>query len=87
MRHPLERIVRLRPVTSKGAAKVATAKRRLPAWDGESWRVKQERPAVNSSDRAGPWVLVEPADDGCTDWLNRWVSLTDDEDFEVQPNA
>ena len=86
-RHPLERIVRLQPTTRKGANKVETAKRRLPDWDGESWRVKHEKNAVNFSDRSGPWALVEPAADGCTDWLNRWVSLSDDTDFVLQPNA
>ena len=87
MRHPLERIVRLRPTTRNGSNKIATAICRLPAWDGESWRVKAQKQTVNFSDRSGPWALVEPAADGNTDWLNRWISLTDDADFEVQPNA
>lgn len=86
-RHPLERIVSLRPITRNGANKVATAKRRLSDWDGESWRVKQERQSVNFSDRAGPWALVEPMTEQDTGWLNRWVSLSDDADFQVQANA
>ena len=83
----LGRIVSLHPTTRNGTNKVAAVKRRFPRWDGRTWRVKAERQAVSFSNRSGPWALVEPAVDGYTALLNRWISLTDDADFNVQANA
>lgn len=71
----------------KGKNRLADAQRRLPKWDGKTWRVSQEKASVVFSGAQGPWVRVTPNTDENTDWCSRWVNLREDDNFTVTANA
>lgn len=71
----------------KGKNRLAEAVRRLPNWDGKTWRVVQEKKRVSFSSDPGPWAHVTPNTEENTDWCSRWVNLRDDDNFTVTANA
>ena len=71
----------------KGKNRLADAQRRLPKWDGKTWRVSQEKASVVFSGAQGPWVRVTPNTDENTDWCSRWVNLREDDNFTVTANG
>ena len=71
----------------KGKNHLAEARKRLPKWDGKTWRVVQEKKLVLFSSEPGPWAHVTPDTDENPYWCSRWVNLREDENFTVTANA
>ena len=70
----------------KGKNRIAEARKRLPEWDGKTWRVIMEKKRVLFRSDPGPWALVAPDTREDTDWCSRWVNLRDDDNFTVTQN-
>ncbi len=80
-------LLTLEAKSHKGKNRLAEAQRRLPKWDGKTWRVLQEKANVLFDSRQGPWAHVTPDTDENTDWCSRWVNLREDDNFTVTANA
>lgn len=65
----------------KLSAKTLKGKNRLAeAGSPEHWTVLKQQAMVGFSDREGPWLFV-----GCgNNFYDRWVHLTDDDNFIVE---
>lgn len=80
-------LVTIEAKSHKGKNKIAQALRRLPNWNGKTWRLKRKETRVLFDSDPGPWGFVEPDTDENTDWCSRWVNLRDDKNFTVTANA
>lgn len=71
----------------KGKNRLAAAQRRLPKWDGKTWRLMRRETRVLFDSDPGPWGFIVPDTDENTDWCSRWVNLREDDNFTVTANA
>lgn len=68
-------VVTLEPKTGKGRNKINEAGK------PEHWIVQDQRESVGFSERDGPWLLIQPANNAGD--KSRWVNLVNDNDFVV----
>ena len=80
-------LVTIEAKSHKGKNTIAQALRRLPNWNGKTWRLKRKETRVLFDSDSGPWGFVEPDTDENTDWCSRWVNLRDDKNFTVTANV
>ena len=80
-------LVTLEAKSRHGKNRIAEARKRLPKWDGKTWRVVREEASVLFSREPGPWAHVIPDTTENTDWCSRWVNLRRDDDFTVTANV
>lgn len=72
------RLVKLTALSNYGRLCIDASARRMPRWDGKTWRVVQERSRVAFSSADGPWLHLIPHTSDHTDWAGKWVHANSD---------